>query len=92
MRNEMEILGMDAPRRLAWLRANRATLMIVGLAWLGLISWEFLHGRAPWFLILMVPVFAALRFLLYLHYRRREPSDGQAQPAPPGRAAAASRR
>lgn len=71
MRNEMDILGMDAPRRLAWLRANRATLMIVGLTWLGMIAWELFHGRAPWFLILMVPVFAGLRSLLYLLYRRR---------------------
>ena len=71
MRDEMDLLGMDAPRRLAWLRANRATLMLVGLAWLGLIAWEVARGRTPWFLIAMVPVFALLRLLLYRLYRRR---------------------
>lgn len=69
MRDEMDLLGMDPRRRLAWLRANRATLRIVGLTWLAMIAWELANGRTPWFLIVMVPVFAGLRALLYLLYR-----------------------
>ena len=71
MRNEMDLLDMDAAGRLAWLRASRATLIFVGLTWIGLIGWELAHGRTPWFLIAMVPVFAALRWVLYLRYRSR---------------------
>ncbi len=71
MRDEMDLMGMGPERRLAWLRANRLTLMIVGLTWIGLILWELGRGRTPWFLIAMVPVFAAVRFGLYLVYRRR---------------------
>lgn len=80
MRNEMDILGMDAPRRIAWLRANRATLIVVGLTWLGLIAWETFRGRTPWFLVAMVPVFAALRYLLYLRYRRRGSREARIAP------------
>lgn len=74
MKNEMDLLGMDARRRMAWLLANRATLMIVGLVWLGMIGAELGSGRTPLFLILMVPVFAVLRAGLYLLYARRVPA------------------
>ncbi len=71
MKNEMDVLGLDPQQRLAWLRANRATLMLVGLTWLGLIARELLQTRTPWFLIAMVPVFALVRFGLYRIYVRR---------------------
>lgn len=61
---------MDERERCCWLLANRATLMLVGVCWLGLIGWELAQTRAPWFLIAMVPGFAGIPFLLYLHYRR----------------------
>lgn len=38
MKNEMDVLKMDELQRQCWLRANRATLMLVGLLWLGLIA------------------------------------------------------
>jgi hypothetical protein len=69
MTNEMDLLRMDERQRLAWLMANRGTLMAVGAAWIGLIAWELAHGRSPLFLIGMVPLFALLRAGLYLYYR-----------------------
>jgi hypothetical protein len=70
MTTEMDVLRMDERQRLAWLRANRATLLAVGVAWLGMIGWELLHRRVPVFLIAMVPVFALLRLAFYLLYAR----------------------
>lgn len=70
MKNEMDVTGMDERQRHAWLRANRATLMLVGITWLGMIAWELAQGRTPVFLIVMVPVFAVLRFGFFLHFSR----------------------
>jgi len=70
MKNEMDAMGMDELQRSAWMRANRATLMLVGLCWLGMIAWELARQNTPLFLIVMVPVFAAVRFGLYLFYAR----------------------
>ena len=69
MTTEMDLLRMDERQRLAWLMANRGTLMAVGTVWIGLIAWELFHGRSPLFLIVMVPLFALLRAGLYLYYR-----------------------
>ena len=68
MKTEMDVLDLDERQREAWLKANRATLMIVGLVWLGMIVWESDHGRTPWFLIAMVPVIALLRWGFYRRY------------------------
>ena len=70
MTNEMDVMKLDEREQLAWLRANRLTLMVVGLVWLGMIGWEVASGRAPYFQIVMVPVFALVRFLGYRFYRR----------------------
>ena len=70
MKTEMDVLDLDERQREAWLNANRATLMIVGLVWLGMIGWESAHGRAPWFMIAMVPIIALLRWGLYRRYLR----------------------
>lgn len=70
MRNEMDALGMDERERWCWLLANRGTLIFVGICWLGMIVHQLTQDHTPWFLIAMVPVFAATRFLLYVHYRR----------------------
>jgi hypothetical protein len=70
MKNEMDVVRMDERQREAWLRANRATLMVVGLVWLGMIVWELTHHRVPWFMITMVPVFGGIRFLSYLHFQK----------------------
>jgi len=75
MINEMDVLGMDERQRSAWLLANRATVMAVGLAWIGMIVWELAHDRSPIFLIAMVPVFALFRFGLYAYYLRATPAD-----------------
>ena len=71
MKTEMDVIGMDERQRLCWLWANRATLMVVGLCWLGMIAWEALHQRVPYFLIVMVPVFGWIRFLFYRFYTKR---------------------
>jgi hypothetical protein len=70
MKNEMDALRLDERQRTAWLMANRGTVMVVGMTWLGMIAWELIQGRMPLFLIVMVPVFALLRFALFLHYSR----------------------
>jgi hypothetical protein len=70
MKDEMDLMRMDERQRLSWLRANRATLMVVGVVWLLMIGWELIEGRTPRFLIMMVPVFAAVRFGLYWFYAR----------------------
>ena len=71
MKTEMDVTGMDERQRLHWLQANRATLLSVGVIWVAMIAWEFLHQRTPLFLIAMVPVFAGLRLGFYLYYARR---------------------
>jgi len=68
MTTEMDLLRMDERQRLAWLMANRGTLIAVGLTWIGLIVRELAAGRMPLFLIVMVPVFAALRAGLFFYY------------------------
>jgi hypothetical protein len=70
MKSEMSLLGLDERRRLAWLMANRGTLILVGLTWIGMIVWELLQSRVPAFQLLMVPVFALVRFGLYLYHAR----------------------
>ncbi len=66
MKSEMDVLNMDERQRFAWLRANRITLLCVGIAWIGIITWEFLQQRTPYFMIVMVPVFAIIRYVSYL--------------------------
>ena len=68
MKSEMDILSMDERQRVCWLLANRATLMIVGLVWLGMIVWKLIENRMPYFLIIMVPVFGLIRFVMYHVY------------------------
>ncbi len=68
MKSEMDVLSMDERQRLCWLLANRVTLMIVGLVWLGMIVRNLIDNRIPYFLIIMVPVFALVRFIMYHVY------------------------
>ncbi len=70
MTTEMDVMQMDERQREAWLRANRLTLILVGLVWLGMIAWDIAHRTTPWFLILMVPVFGIFRFASYRYYQR----------------------
>lgn len=70
MTTEMDLLDMDERQRLAWMKANRLTLMAVGLVWIGMIVDELAAGRTPVFLLAMIPAFAALRFALYLCFKR----------------------
>ncbi len=77
MKNEMNLLKMDERQRLGWLLANRVTLMIVGLVWLGMIGWNLLHHETPWFLIIMIPVFGLVRFSVYLYYSRHSLKLGE---------------
>jgi len=77
MTTEMDLMRMDERQRGAWLMANRATVIAVGLTWLGMIVWELAHDRSPVFLVVMVPVFALFRVALYLHYLRLPGSAGR---------------
>jgi len=70
MATEMDVMRMDERQREAWLRANRLTLILAGLVWLGMIGWNLAHRTTPWFLILMVPVFGIVRFASYRTYLR----------------------
>ena len=70
MKSEMDLMRMDERQRLSWLKANRATLIVVGIVWLALIAREYAEGRTPAFLVVMVPVFAATRLALYWYYAR----------------------
>lgn len=71
MKTEMDVMRMDERQRLCWLLANRLTLMVVGVVWIGMIALEIVNNRMPYFLIAMVPVFALIRFLTYLVYFKR---------------------
>ena len=68
MRNEMDLLQFDERQRLAWLLANRGTVIAVGVTWIGLIVWELAQNRVPLFMIAMVPVFALSRVGLFFYY------------------------
>jgi len=72
MKTEMDILNMDERQRLAWFRANRVILLTVGMVWLGMIAWEILHHRTPLFMIVMIPIIAAMRFGLYRYFLRMQ--------------------
>jgi len=71
MKSEMDVLRMDERQRLCWLLANRVTLMIVGVVWIGMIVWEIANHNIPWFLIVMVPVFGLVRLVTYFMYFKR---------------------
>lgn len=71
MKNEMDLLRMTGPQRLCWLRANRVTLLAVGVVWIGMILEKLVAGIKPWFLVAMIPTFALLRMIAYVYYRKR---------------------
>jgi len=71
VKTEMDAMALDERQRTCWLHANRLTLILVGLLWLGLIGWELAHHRTPYFLIVMVPVIALIRLATYKYYLRR---------------------
>ena len=96
MKNEMDLMRMDGPQRDAWLRANRLTLMTVGIVWIGMIANRFADGTTPWFLMAMVPVFASIRFAAFLYIKRSRRMaaaqiDASARPAKDRRHAAGNR-
>ena len=47
MKNEMDILSMDERQRICWLLANRLTLFIVGLTWVGWTIYRLIQGKCP---------------------------------------------
>ncbi|MBN1551711.1 hypothetical protein JW979_09585 [bacterium] len=70
MKNEMDLLKFDETKRQCWLKANRMTLIMVGIVWLSMIGYQMLHSATPYFLIVMVPIFAVIRWLFYEYYKR----------------------
>jgi len=72
MKNEMDAMKMDERQRLYWMMANRFTLIIVGLVWIGMAVYQAVYDhRIPYFLIVMVPVFALIRLIAYKIYARQ---------------------
>ena len=71
MKTEMDTLGLDERQRVCWLYANRALIFVVGIVWLGMIGWEVWHQRPPIFMIIMIPVFALIRFMAFMLYAKR---------------------
>ena len=71
MKTEMDVMRLDERQQLCWLQANRVTLMLVGIVWLGMIVWELARGAMPYFLVAMVPVIALVRFVAYKYFARR---------------------
>jgi hypothetical protein len=70
MRSEMDLMRMDERQQFHWLRANRATLMVVGVIWFLMIAFEISEERTPGFLLVMVPIFAGIRFGFFYYYAR----------------------
>jgi bacteriorhodopsin len=71
MKSEMDVMKLDERQRLSWLLANRATLMIVGLVWVGMAIYELIQSRRPYFLLIMIPAFALIRFAFYKIYAHK---------------------
>ena len=71
MKTEMDAMSMDERQRFCWLSANRITLIVVGLVWIGMIIVDIVQNRIPYFLIAMIPVFALIRFVSYHYYSRK---------------------
>jgi hypothetical protein len=71
MKSEMEVMKLDERERLCWLYANRATLFFVGLVWIGLAVRQLLLDSTPYFLLVMIPVFALARFGFFRLYKSR---------------------
>ena len=65
MKSEMDAMGMDERQRLSWYKANRALIFFIFVVWVFMIASEFYNGRIPYFLLVMVPVFAIARFIFY---------------------------
>jgi hypothetical protein len=70
MKSEMDLMRMDERQQFHWLRANRATLMVVGVVWFLMIAFEISEDRTPGFLLVMVPIFAGIRFGFFYYYAR----------------------
>jgi len=69
----MDIMRFDERQKLGWLLANRALIFIIGIVWLAMIAYElFVQNQTPLFLIIMVPVFALLRYFFYLYYSKKK--------------------
>ncbi len=71
VKTEMDAMKFDERQRFCWLAANRVTLIIVGLVWIGMIINDIIVNRPPWFMIAMIPAFALIRFVAYRIYLRR---------------------
>jgi hypothetical protein len=71
MKTEMDVLKMDERQKLCWLMANRAIIFVIFIAWAGIIIRDFLQGRNPIVMIILIPVLALIRFLFYLYYSKK---------------------
>ncbi|MEW5924616.1 MAG: hypothetical protein AB1746_11570 [Candidatus Zixiibacteriota bacterium] len=71
MKDEMDAMKMDERQRLCWYKANRALIFFIFLVWLFMIASEFNNGRIPYFLLIMIPVFALARLVFYKLYSRK---------------------
>jgi len=71
MKSEMDAMKMDERQRFCWYRANRALIFFIFIVWIFMIVSEFYNGRIPYFLLVMIPVFAAVRFIFYKVFARK---------------------
>ncbi len=71
MRTEMDFMRMDEHQSICWLKANRILIFVIGAVWLGIIGWELWQNGMPVFMIVMVPVLALTRLVIYKFYLRR---------------------
>lgn len=71
MKDEMNAMKMDERQRLCWYKANRALIFFIFIIWVFMIASEFNNGRIPYFLLIMIPVFALARFVFYKIYARK---------------------
>ena len=57
--------------QLASLQADRLTLLLFVVIWLGMIVGSFLVERPPWYALGTLAVLTLVRYIAYHYYRRR---------------------
>jgi len=57
--------------QLAWLQADRLTLLLFAVVWVGMIVASLLLDRTPWFLLAMLALLALVRYVAFHYFHRR---------------------
>ncbi|UCG52693.1 MAG: hypothetical protein JSW58_03860 [Candidatus Latescibacterota bacterium] len=72
MKNEPDKMRIDSPRLHALLLANRVTLVIIGIVWIGMIIYRLAGGEYWRFLASTVPMIILIWHGTYLFFKRHE--------------------